>query len=202
MYGKPDFYSDKAKKMGYPARSVFKLEEIDKKYRICTPGRRILDIGAAPGSWSLYCFKKIGGDGLIVAVDLKEISISSLQRQERVHLLAGDIRDGKIREQIGAFAPFDAIVSDAAPNTSGNRTIDCGRSHSLVANICTIFLPMLRPGGDLVVKLFQGSGEEEVIDLLRSGFSTVKKMRPKACRKNSFETFVIGKNKLNDPSSV
>ncbi len=186
--------------MGYPARSVFKLEELDRKYGLCLPGRTVLDIGAAPGSWSLYCLRKIKGNGSITAVDLQEIDEPELRRGENVHLLQGDITDTAVKAQLAELSPFDLILSDAAPNTTGNKTADCGRSFTLVATIISLSLPFLREGGDLAVKIFQGGGEAELLRLLRPHFTKVKGMKPKASRNNSFETFYIGKVKVTPPS--
>ena len=200
MYKKPDHYADKAKKMGYPARSVFKLEEIDTKYRLCKPGCRILDIGAAPGSWSLYCLRKIGKKGSIIAVDLKEIGNSELRRAANVQLLQGDITDAALQEEIIAYSPFDVLLSDAAPNTTGNKTVDCGRSVTLGIKIITTFLPLLKDGGNIAVKVFQGGGATEILNLMRPHFRTVKGIKPKASRNNSVETFYIATGKLTSPS--
>lgn len=201
MYKKPDYYADRAKKSGYPARSVYKLEEIDKKFGICRAGRSVLDIGAAPGSWSLYCLRKMGKNASITAVDLKEIENGELQKARNVRLLRGDITGEAVREQIAGRAPFDLIVCDAAPDTTGNRTVDCGRSFTLVTNIVTMFLPFLRKGGVFVVKVFQGGGETEILDLLRPSFSKVKGLKPKASRDNSFEIFYIAAGKISSSSA-
>jgi 23S rRNA (uridine2552-2'-O)-methyltransferase len=201
MYKKPDFYAEQAKKAGYPARSVFKLEELDGKYGLCLPGRNILDIGAAPGSWSLYCLRKIKENGSITAVDLQEIDEPELRRGGNVRLLRGDIADAAVKAELAELSPYDLVLSDAAPNTTGNKTADCGRSFTLVANIITFSLPLLREGGDLVVKVFQGGGEAELMQLLRPHFTKVKGMKPKASRNNSFETFYVGKGKVTPPSS-
>ncbi len=200
MYNKPDFYAEKARKMGYPARSVFKLEEIDTKYRICKPGRTILDIGAAPGSWSLYCFRKMKKKGLICAVDVQEITCAELVRAENVKIITGDATTPEIRQKIETYAPFDCIVSDAAPQTSGNRTVDSGRSYTLVSTIVAVFLPYLRKNGDFIAKMYQGGDEKELLNRLGTHFAKVKGVKPKASRDQSFEVFLLGLAKLSDAS--
>lgn len=195
MYEKPDFYTDKAKKMGYPARSVFKLEEIDKKYKLCGKGRAILDIGAAPGSWSLYCLRKLKNSGTICAVDLQEIHHPRLSQDPAVMLIRGDVTGPSVYETIAAGAPFDLILSDAAPNTTGNKTVDSGKSFRLVSDIFSTFLPLLGEGGDILVKIFQGGDEERLLADLRRNFTLVKGIKPKASRNSSFELFLLGKGK-------
>lgn len=186
---KADFYTLKAKKEGYPARSVYKLEEILQKNRIIKQGSKILDIGAAPGSWSMYLSKKM--QAKITAVDLKPLNLKSMQN---IQFFQGDAFSPDTAEKIAGNRPFDAVVSDAAPSTSGNRTVDAGRSYELVYNVIQSCNTYLKKGGSLIVKVFQGGDEKELMELMKSKFQTTKALKPKACRKNSFETFFIGIN--------
>lgn len=185
---KQDHYGDRAKKEGYPARSVYKLEEIQKKHRVIHRGARVLDIGAAPGSWSMFA-ADIARGGSVVAVDLQEFELP--ENYKNVKIFRGDAFSDEIRGQISPLAPFDALLSDAAPSTSGNKTVDTARSHALAEGCIELAFNLLKPGGNLVVKIFQGGDEKELIDTLRRSWKTVKPFKPSASRKESFEIFLV-----------
>ena len=187
-----DHYSLRAKKEGYPARSVYKLEELNSKFRIFNNSSKILDIGAAPGSWSLYCLRKTGKNSLVAAIDLKDLSIS--RDDPRLFFIRGDFFDEKNQSKLLARGPYDAVISDAAPATTGNRTVDAGRSFSLAAGIIGIADKMLVKGGNLTIKIFQGGDEKELTGMLAEIFETAKIFKPKACRRESFETYITGLN--------
>lgn len=186
----PDHYAVRAKKEGYPARSVYKLEEIQAKFRVIHKGGRLLDVGAAPGSWTLYALKVLSGSGSIAAVDLVPLTLRNLPKNAT--FLQGDITDGEIAGRVSSLGPFDLVMSDAAPATSGNRTVDAGRSFRLVWDILNLASRVLIPGGSVVVKVFQGGDEHEIIDRLREEYESAKVFKPKASRKSSFETYCIG----------
>lgn len=188
-----DFYSQKAKREGYPARSVYKLEEIQQKFSLMKKGDTVLDIGAAPGSWTLYVHRKIlKGSGRITAVDLKPITDSLSPLPETVTAFTGDAFNEENRKEILSLGPYDTVISDAAPSTTGNRSVDTLRSEGLVESILTLLPVMLKPEGNLVMKIFQGGGQQAILKQMRSMFKTTKNLKPKACRKDSFETFLIG----------
>jgi len=191
---KPDFYSLKAQKEGYPARSVYKLEEIQQKINIIKPGNHVLDIGASPGSWSLYVLKVLKGQGKLTAIDLKPLNLKK-NPPSNYDFFQGDVFDEANQEKLRAKGPYHVIVSDAAPSTTGNRTIDCGRSYSLNEQILTVGDRLLEPGGNLVIKVFQGGDERELLQRMQQAFEKVKILKPKAVRKISFETYYIGLNK-------
>lgn len=195
----PDYYSIRAKKEGYPARSVYKLEEIHRRFRVIPRDARLLDIGAAPGSWTLYALKVLQGRGAVTAVDLGPLTISNLPRNAA--FLQGDVRSDSVREEIVARGPYDLVMSDAAPQTTGNRTVDAGRSFELVSAVLDLAQRVLRAGGNLVVKVFQGGDEGEILARLRAGFVTARAFKPKASRKGSFETYCVGLRKRNDPGA-
>ena len=131
-----DFYTLKARKDGYPARSVYKLKEIDEKFRILAKGQTVADIGAAPGSWSLYACQKTGPSGRVVGIDLKEFQINP---SGAVFVgFFGDAFDPKNTEKIAAAGPYDTVLSDAAPATTGNRTVDAGASFEIVEQVVTL----------------------------------------------------------------
>ena len=179
-----DHLTQKAKALGYPARSVFKLEEIDRKFRVLK-GPNILDIGAAPGSWALYCLNK--KKGRVTAVDLQSIAIG----HPDLSVIQGDIFDEEIQERLREIGPFPTIISDAAPATTGNRSVDTARSRDLVEGIIAFSMEQLKKGGNLVVKIFQGGGEKELLALLGRRFSRAKAFKPQASRKESFEIFLV-----------
>ena len=190
MRDKPDHYTLRAKKEGYPARSVYKLEEIQRKYALLGPGMNVLDLGAAPGSWSLFVLKELKGKGSVTAVDLSPLD--ALVSPREAYPIRGDFTDTEIRKRIAERGPYDCILSDAAPATTGNRTVDTGRSYTLAAGILDIVSGMLRPGGSTVIKIFQGGDERELLGRMREMFDSARQMKPKASRKESFEVFLIG----------
>lgn len=187
---KPDFYAEKARKEGYPARSVYKLEEIQKKFNIIRPGYRIIDVGASPGSWTMYALKQTKGNGLVVGADLKPMALK--KSYPNFFFMRGDVFEEETISFLAEKGPYDTILSDAAPATTGNRTIDTGRSYSLVERIIGLADPLLKKGGSLVVKIFQGGDEKELLDFMKTIFESVKILKPKAVRKESFETYFIG----------
>src|ERR1700748_638810 len=126
-YAKPDHFTREAKKAGFPARSVFKLEEIDRRVRLLRPGMRVLDLGATPGSWSLYAAQKIGPRGKLLAVDLDPLGTALPPQAE---FFQGDAFS-LTSDELARFAPYDVVLSDMAPRTSGTRVSDQARSFEL-----------------------------------------------------------------------
>lgn len=191
---KADFYTLKARKEGYPARSVYKLEEIQKLFGLIRPGDRVLDIGAAPGSWTLYVHRNLlKGRGEIVAIDLNPLSLEPLPPD--VTAIVGDAfspETGRILDQMGAF---DAVISDAAPMTTGNRSVDAARSESLVRQVLLLAGTRLRRRGNLAVKIFQGGAEAGILKEMKAMFAKARAFKPLVCRADSFETYLIGLDK-------
>lgn len=188
-YEKPDFWAIKAKKEGYPARSVYKLMEIDKKFGLVKPGARILDIGAAPGSWSLWLLQRLAGRGYLAAVDLQELSIAPAH--ENFLFVRGDLYDAEVRSRLLAAGPFALVLSDAAPGTTGNRFVDQSASEAIVEAVIDYAEASLAPGGAVVAKIFQGGGEAALLKRLRGRFALAKGFKPEACRTVSFETYLV-----------
>ncbi|MFW5727416.1 MAG: RlmE family RNA methyltransferase [Spirochaetota bacterium] len=186
---RPDHYTDRAKKSGYPARSVYKLEEIQKKHTVLHAGDTVLDIGAAPGSWSMYASEQSGPQGRVVGVDLKECSIPG--GYKNVEVFTGDAFSPEIADKLAARGPYDVVLSDAAPATTGNRTVDTARSAGLAEECIAAARQLLQPGGNLVIKLFQGGEEQQILQLLRKMFKSAKPFKPKSSRKDSFEIFMV-----------
>lgn len=191
---KADSYTQRAHKEGYPARSVYKLEEINSSHRIIKPGDSVLDVGAAPGSWTLYTHRElIKGKGSIVAVDLNPLNLDPVP--PTVTAFVGDAFSREIRKRLTDLGPYDAIISDAAPMTTGNRTVDTSRSEALTENVVLLAEEQLKAGGNLVIKIFQGGGQEEILKKMRTLFKKAKAFKPKASRDDSFEIFLIGLEK-------
>lgn len=200
-YDKPDFWSQKARKEGYPARSVYKLEEIDRKFGLLRPGRpagsggaaahgpRVLDIGAAPGSWSLWLLRRLAGLGTLVAVDLQDLAIPT--GTPGFTFIKGNIHDDTVRAALRLAGPYDLVVSDAAPATTGNRLVDQSRSEDIVEAVIALALEVLAPGGAFAVKIFQGGEEKRLITALKGQFSQARAFKPEACRSESFETYLV-----------
>lgn len=188
---RPDHYTLKARKMGYPARSVFKLEEMQKKWRLMKKGKPILDVGAAPGSWTLFALKTMGKGCRVSAVDLKPLEIKKPPGTE-LRFLQGDVFTPESAEFLAEGGPFGCVLSDAAPSTSGNRLVDSRKSFNLVMRVIDLAEEQLAPGGNLVVKIFQGGDENEVRDRVKTLFREMKTFKPKAVRSESMETYIIG----------
>ena len=211
-YEKPDYWSQKAKKEGYPARSVYKLMEIDEKFNFFKSSRqkkpvnqaafRVLDLGAAPGSWSLYVLRKYGKPDKenralsLTAVDLQPLyKNDEFPNYENFLFIQGDFTGIPVRETLISNGPYNAIISDAAPLTTGSRTVDTQRSLSLVEEAFFYAENCLAPGGNLAVKIFQSGDTTALLKHLRENFTTAKSFKPTACRSNSFETYLIGLGK-------
>ena len=190
-----DSYTLKARKEGYPARSVYKLEEIQQSHKIIRPGDTVLDVGAAPGSWTLYTHRKlIKGRGVIVAVDLNPLGLNPVP--PTVISYTGDAFSPEIRKQLISHGPYDVIISDAAPMTTGIRTVDTSRSEWLSEQVLALAEEQLKVHGNLVIKIYQGGGEREILARMREVFTKAKAFKPKASRSDSFELFLIGLDRL------
>ncbi|MDY4611778.1 MAG: RlmE family RNA methyltransferase [Sphaerochaetaceae bacterium] len=186
-----DSYTQRAHKEGYPARSVYKLEEIQQNFKIIKPGDHVLDVGAAPGSWTLYTHRMLlKGNGTIVAVDLNPLNLNPVP--PTVTAYVGDAFSKDIRAKLVEHGPYDAIISDAAPMTTGNRSVDTSRSENLAEQVVYLASEHLKPHGNLVLKIFQGGGQEAVLKQMRTLFAKARAFKPKACRSDSFEIFLVG----------
>jgi 23S rRNA (uridine2552-2'-O)-methyltransferase len=187
----PDHFTLKARKLGYPARSVFKLEEIQKKWSPMKRGMAILDVGAAPGSWTLFALRTLGAGCRLVAVDLKPLTITA-PAGSTLRFRQGDVFTEEAAAFLAQEGPYGCVLSDAAPSTSGNRLVDSRKSFDLVMRVIDLAAVHLSPGGNLVVKIFQGGDEAEVRDRIRGLFRDTKTFKPQAVRSESMETYMIG----------
>ena len=188
-----DHYFKQAKKENYPARSVYKLEEAQKKYQFMKSGDTVLDLGCQPGSWSIYAARITGPKGLVVGVDLQEGKKVSIARAADIIWLRDDIMSediiGKLQE---IRKGFGVLLSDIAPRTTGNKWVDQQHSLSLARRVVELAAELLVKDGSLYVKVFEGEDFKPFVDSVRKSFKTVKIIKPKSSRRESREVFILG----------
>lgn len=187
-----DEFVKRAQAEGWRSRAVFKLEEIDGKDRLLKPGMTVVDLGAAPGGWSQYAARKVGRTGRVLALD-----ILPMEPLEGVEAMQGDFREEGALEDLRRRlreGRADLVLSDMAPNISGMAAVDQPRAMYLAELALELAREVLRPGGDLLVKAFQGEGYEELARALRESFATVAVRKPKASRPRSREVYLLARN--------
>jgi 23S rRNA (uridine2552-2'-O)-methyltransferase len=190
-YAKPDAKTREARAMGYPARSVFKLQEIDRRMRLLRAGQNVLDLGAAPGSWSLYVSERVGPSGHVYAIDIKPIQQVF---GDNVKVLEGDALSLE-SEILAAHAPYDVVLSDMAPNTSGSKFQDQARSTELFLRALAVAVEFGKPGSHFAAKIFM-SGDFKAAEMdVRKAYDAVRTIRPEGTRQVSTEVFVVGMGK-------
>ena len=187
-----DHYFNKAKKDNYPARSVYKLEEAQKKFQILRRNDKVLDLGCHPGSWAKYAAGIVGGKGRVVGIDLQQCRIKSPPGGGEIKLIRGDIFDSELT--VLQEAEFDVVLSDMAPKTSGNKFADHVQSVELARRALEIANKVLRKNGHFYCKVFQGEDFPGFVKDTRQFFSKVKVVKPKSSRQESREVFVLGMN--------
>jgi 23S rRNA (uridine2552-2'-O)-methyltransferase len=190
-YARPDRFTKAAKEAGYPARSVFKLEEIDRRTRLLRSGQRVLDLGATPGSWSMYAAKQIGPGGKLLAVDLEPLPVAL---PANCVFVQGDALS-LTNDDLVMFAPYDVVLSDMAPRTTGNRVTDQARSFDLFMRALAVAATLGAKGGAFVGKIFMSDDLPLARAELRKHYAVERLMRPEGTRTVSFEIFVIGMEK-------
>ena len=187
-----DVYVKRARESGFRSRAVFKLEEIQRSDRLIKPGMTIVDLGAAPGGWSQLAVKLLQGRGRIVALD-----ILPMDEIVGVEFIQGDFSDEKVLEELEARLGSDKpqlVLSDMAPNTTGIADVDHDRSMHLVEVALDFVERALSPGGDFLVKVFQGRHFQPFVHRLRSRFATVKVRKPPASRQRSSELYLLARD--------
>jgi 23S rRNA (uridine2552-2'-O)-methyltransferase len=186
-----DVYVKKAQAEGYRSRAVYKLKEVDEKENLLKPGMTVVDLGAAPGGWSQYVTQRLEGKGTIIALDI--LPMDSLPD---VSFILGDFREDSVFQELINSVPergVDLLLSDMAPNMSGSAAIDVPRAMYLVELAFDFADKMLKPGGTMLVKIFHGSGFDELVKKARSSFEKVTIRKPSASRSRSKETYLLAK---------
>ncbi len=184
-----DHYFFKAKKEGYPARSVYKLIEAQERFKFLERGQKILDLGASPGSWSKYCLNITGKKGLVLAIDLHRLKLS----HENLKFLKADIFGMDLHEFRKKWGDFDVILSDMAPKTSGRKDVDHFRSMELAQAALNFSRHLLKKEGVLYCKAFDGEDFPMLKKDMQAVFRSVKIFKPKSSRVESVEKFLFCK---------
>lgn len=188
-----DAYTARARKEGYPARSVYKLAEIQKRFRVLRKGAHVLDLGCSPGSWLLFTSEIVGPHGKVVGVDLNPVSVSLPANAE---VICADVLtwDHQLLEE-HLQGPFDVVLSDMAPSCTGNKFVDVQKSLELCRGALWVSKNVLKAKGCLVCKVFQGADFDDFGREMKGVFSRISRIRPKSTRKASKEIYVIGLEK-------
>lgn len=185
-----DEFVKRAKQQGYRARSAFKLLEIDDRDQLIRPGMTVVDLGAAPGSWSQVVMQRMQGRGRVYALDLLE-----MHPIPGVDFVQGDFTEQAVLDQLQQLLgdrKVDLVICDMAPNMSGISVVDQARAAYLVELALEFSLQWLQPGGNFLVKVFAGSGYEEILQAMRAGFTKVVTRKPKSSRDRSSEVYLLG----------
>ena len=188
-----DPYVQRAKAEGWRSRAAFKLIEIDEKDRLLKPGMTVVDLGAVPGSWSQYAARRIQPGGRLFALDILDMT-----PLDGVDFIQGDFREETVLRQLEASLggrTVDLVLSDMAPNMSGVQDIDQARVMHLAELTLEFAARRLKPGGDMLVKVFQGAGYMELRAAMQSVFEALLVRKPAASRGRSAETFLLGRKK-------
>lgn len=180
----------KAKASGFAARAVFKLEELDQRFKLLAPGRRVLDLGCWPGSWLQYAAQRVGEDGLVVGIDRRQVEIAL---PAWAHARVADVESLRPEALVEEFGRFDTVLSDLAPQTTGDRGTDQYRSEVLTGRALDLARATLRPGGHFAAKVFVGGGFKALLDEVKASFGEARSYHPKATRAGSIEQYVVGR---------
>jgi len=183
QYSKTNSWTKKAKKESYPARSIYKLQEINQKYKIIKKGDWVLDLGAAPGSWLIFLSREVDYDGKIIGVDINDLKI---ELPQNVFFIKEDIYKFQTKDK------FDVIVSDLAAHTTGVEFADVEETLELCWQAFKIVKESLKQGGSFICKVFEGEGTEDFFKEIKKGFEFAKRFKPMASRKQSREIYFIG----------
>jgi 23S rRNA (uridine2552-2'-O)-methyltransferase len=187
-YKSGDRFNQKAKAEGYRARSVYKLSEIQRRFRPFKQGQRVIDLGCAPGSWSRYAQQQVGRRGAVVGIDLQEVA--SLAGCTLLQADVYAITTAELLEHLGG--PADLVMSDMAPNTTGDKFGDHVRQVEICRRALEVATEALTPGGHFICKVFEGEDAPGFVADVRKRFGKVKRIRPEAVRRESVEFFVLG----------
>jgi 23S rRNA (uridine2552-2'-O)-methyltransferase len=194
MSGKDEYYN-RAKQEGYRSRSAYKLQQLDREAGLLSGGDAVVDLGAAPGGWLQVAAERVGDEGTVVGVDRQRID-----PVEGAETVRGDVTEAEtradVRERVGEV---DVVVSDMAPNMTGEYNLDHARSVHLARQAFETALDVLAPGGDLAVKVFEGPDLEDLVAEIDREFGYVRRVVPDATRDASSELYLVAKNRLTGP---
>lgn len=185
--GRHDHYFQRARRERFVARSVYKLVEIDERFRLFRPGQRVLDLGCRPGSWLQYASQRTGGSGTLVGLDREPIDIAIA----RCRIVVGDVFTISTDELRGELSAFDLVLSDLGPDTTGVRHVDQARSEGLFERALELAEILLAPGGHFVGKLFQGPDFARLLQRCRADFAEARVVKPVGSRKDSIEQYIV-----------
>ncbi|MDR3062521.1 MAG: RlmE family RNA methyltransferase [Methanobrevibacter sp.] len=187
---KNDPYYKRAKSEDYRSRASYKLSQLNKRYKIIKKDNKVLDLGAAPGGWSQIALEKVGEEGIVVGVDLNKIKPFT---EENFFFIRGDFTTHEVTEKIISklSGKADVIISDAAPSTTGIKSIDHLRSTDLVESVISLCDIALKEKGNLLIKIFQGEEFKKILDSLKGKFRILKTNKPPSSRKKSGEMFIV-----------
>lgn len=188
-----DYYVNKAKQEGWRSRAIYKLQEIDEKDQLFKKGMTVVDLGAAPGGWSQWTSMQIGDNGRVFALDILPVEPFA-----GVTFIQGDFREDEVYQSLlDALSgrKVDLVMSDMAPNMTGNKGVDIPKSMYLVELCVDLADQVLKPGGDLLMKVFQGEGYDQLLSTLRQNYQKVLTRKPKASRPRSKEIYLLARGK-------
>jgi 23S rRNA (uridine2552-2'-O)-methyltransferase len=189
-----DHFFYKAKENGHLARSYYKLQEADQKFKLLKPGMRVLDLGCSPGSWIEYCLERVGTSGYIIGIDR-----TALHRNfPGVDIILDDIRNIDPKRLLENNQPFDIVLSDLAPDTTGTPSVDSYRSYELSLIAFTIAKRVLKNDGVFFCKIFQGEDFKQFLNQVKKCFSLLNVFKPKASKKASREVYIVALGKLHN----
>ena len=197
-YQTADFYARKAQKEKFPARSVYKLKEIQQKYRLIRRGDKVLDLGCAPGSWLQYAAEIVGNQGTVLGIDIKEVGIALAVHARVIRCDVFELAEHKENLAQTVGEGYNIVLSDMAPSTIGHKETDSVRSYHLCRAALAIAESTLATGGSFVCKIFQGGDFNEFTNSVRTGFDKTKIFKPQSCRKESKEIYIIGMGKKQE----
>lgn len=187
-----DFFVKKAQSEGYRSRAIYKIKEINEKEHLIKPGMTVVDLGASPGSWAQYVLQQLQGRGTLVTLD--KLPMDALPQS---HFILGDFSEDSVLDELQRCIPvreLDVLLSDMAPNMSGNPEVDVAKSMYLAELVFDFGDKMLKPGGCLLMKIFHGSGFDALVKQARLRFKKVSIRKPTASRPRSRETYLLAKD--------
>ncbi|MFA5905128.1 MAG: RlmE family RNA methyltransferase [Desulfobacula sp.] len=187
-----DHLTRRARTENYPARSVYKLEEIQNKFKVMKKNDQVLDLGCAPGSWLLYAAKEVGTGGRVLGIDLSPVDIKLPENVTAVKENVLNLENAALMDESTCF---NVVLSDMAPATTGRKDVDAAKSYELCCMALTVAQNYLLPGGHFICKIFQGNDFKEFEKKVKSNFKDCKIFKPDSCRKQSKEIYIIAKFK-------